>query len=401
MALVNQYKNNAAGKLLAAITAVSTSCTLQSGQGSNFPTADGTSTKFLVTLVKSTGEREICVCKRTAGSDVITFIDVTTGNASVNGRAQEGTSALTFSADDQVELRLTAAQITSFEEEIDTLQTTVAAIDADYLDSDHLPGGADEDDHDTRYYTQAQLWTQTELSADNALGIDMGNITANRSDLAHSEITDDEATKHRLINDSAGNGDTTELWSADKIYDELALKSDSTHTHPDQNSIQLYADYNTLHRSYDFISSLTGYSTVGVPWGTNCVHNTGILTGNLSSFSTTTPIHVFTAFLQTNIDRLRWSCWYAADDRDAEARVAIYAYPGANAAVGATEDTSTVRTLPYDNNDPDTYNSASESISISSSGWYIIQFQMRSTDPTPGRYGCGAVSIYLFDDSYS
>lgn len=34
-----------------------------------------------------------------------------------------------------------------------------------------------------------------------------------------------------LINDSAGNGDTNDVWSADKIYDELATKSATTHDH--------------------------------------------------------------------------------------------------------------------------------------------------------------------------
>ena len=46
---------------------------------------------------------------------------------------------------------------------------------------------------------------------------------------AHSDLTDDEAEKHRVINDLAAN--TTELWSASKISTELAGKSNTTHTH--------------------------------------------------------------------------------------------------------------------------------------------------------------------------
>jgi hypothetical protein len=118
---------------------------------------------FLVTIIKSTGEREICVCKRTAGQDVITFIDPATGNASVTGRGREGTVALAFAASDRVECRLTAAQIESFEDDIDSLQTTVTAINADYLDSTHHAAGST--DHDDRYYTEAESYDQTEIDA--------------------------------------------------------------------------------------------------------------------------------------------------------------------------------------------------------------------------------------------
>ena len=46
---------------------------------------------------------------------------------------------------------------------------------------------------------------------------------------AHSDLSDDEATKHRLINDSGTS--TTLLWSASKIIAQLALKSASSHNH--------------------------------------------------------------------------------------------------------------------------------------------------------------------------
>lgn len=55
------------------------------------------------------------------------------------------------------------------------------------------------------------------------------DIDVDPSAISHSEITDDEAAKHRLINDSSST--STVLWSASKISTELSGKSDTTHNH--------------------------------------------------------------------------------------------------------------------------------------------------------------------------
>jgi len=391
---VYQYANNAAGQLLAGITAVSTSCTLQSGQGSNFPTADhdggAGATAFKVTLIKSTGEREICLCERTAGSDVLTFVDPTTGAASVNGRAQESTSALVFDANDQVELRLTKGQVESFEEDIDDLETTVTAIAADYLDSDHLPGGANEDDHDDRYYTESEVWTRAELAAaGGGAPVDAEHLTG-KDAIAHSEITDDEATKHRLINDSAGNGDTTELWSANKIYDQLALKSSSTHSHPNLTYVQHYMELD--------YGNFTGAGGL-LSWDRSNALSALSLTGSLSTFGVFEPPGSCVLKLDSNINRMRWTVLYGAYDRNCTARVRIFDLPALNAANGTTRDTGASRTLSYDNNDPLIYESAAETISIPDDDLYQIWFEMITTDPTPGRFGIGGVLLEFYDSS--
>lgn len=406
----NQYDNNAVGKLLADLAVGGTSLTLQSGQGSNFPTADGTTTQFKITLVKSTGEREICVCSRTAGSDVISFI------GGVSGRGQEGTSALAFSAGDQVELRLTAAQIQSFEDDIDTLQTTVSGISADYLDSAHLPGGADEDDHDARYYTQAQSYTKTELDAAGT-GRPNYNETWTRAQLAasgggapidaehltgkdaitHSQITDNEATKHRLINDSAGNGATTSLWSADKIYDQLALKSATSHTH-DKASMTVCQ----LHNLYQYVPEPTmakllkydtwfqnySLSSIGSPIGTN------------ESFSTSDPaFRPQVVFLDSSQDNCASAVRIGVLERNAQWRWALYNMPGVGSGVGSTEDvgvsqtagTSTYYQTKTDSNDP----------CIQSGGFFLFGVQGLTTDNTPGRYGILNGYGLFFPDSIS
>jgi hypothetical protein len=100
MALI--LKNNAIAKLNAGISTGATSLTLQAGQGALFPTL-ATGDWFPVTLLRSDNTLEICRCTARAG-DVLTVT-----------RAQEGTAAITFSAGDRVELRLTAAAMAEFE----------------------------------------------------------------------------------------------------------------------------------------------------------------------------------------------------------------------------------------------------------------------------------------------
>ena len=88
--------NNANGNLSGAITAAATTITLQTGQGDLFPSPnDGSGDFFPVTLVRATGELEICYCTKRAG-DVLTVT-----------RAREGTTGKTFNAGERVSLRLT------------------------------------------------------------------------------------------------------------------------------------------------------------------------------------------------------------------------------------------------------------------------------------------------------
>ena len=88
--------NNANGNLSGAITAAATTITLQTGQGDLFPAPNaGTGDFFPVTLVRATGELEICYCTKREG-EVLTVT-----------RARESTTAKTFSAGDRVSLRLT------------------------------------------------------------------------------------------------------------------------------------------------------------------------------------------------------------------------------------------------------------------------------------------------------
>ena len=88
--------NNANGNLSGAITAAATTITLQTGQGAMFPIPNTVAGDFFpVTLVRPTGELEICYCTKREG-EVLTVT-----------RARESTTAKTFSAGDRVSLRLT------------------------------------------------------------------------------------------------------------------------------------------------------------------------------------------------------------------------------------------------------------------------------------------------------
>lgn len=94
--------NNATSKLASSISSSSTTLSLLPGDGAKFPALSGGDT-FPVTLVKASGQLEICRCTARS-SDVLTVI-----------RGQENTSAKTFEAGDRIELRLTEG---AFEERI-------------------------------------------------------------------------------------------------------------------------------------------------------------------------------------------------------------------------------------------------------------------------------------------
>lgn len=93
--------NNASSTLASSLSSSSTSLILSAGQGSLFPVL-ATGDWHPLTLIRSDGQYEI-VRATARSSDTITI-----------QRAQEGTSALPFSAGDGVEIRLTKAAIDEF-----------------------------------------------------------------------------------------------------------------------------------------------------------------------------------------------------------------------------------------------------------------------------------------------
>jgi hypothetical protein len=99
-----KLSNNAISSLLSAITADSTSIILKSGDGAKFPSL-GAGDYFPATLSKSDGSLEVV---RVTGRS---------GDTLTATRAQEGTTALSFSAGALIELRLTAATV----EDINTI----------------------------------------------------------------------------------------------------------------------------------------------------------------------------------------------------------------------------------------------------------------------------------------
>lgn len=77
--------------------------------------------------------------------------------------------------------------------------------------------------------TEAQVKTYVDASAGADIDDTAGNGDTDKVWSA-DKVYDELATKvnSSAIDDTAGNGDTDKLWSADKVYDELATKVDST-----------------------------------------------------------------------------------------------------------------------------------------------------------------------------
>lgn len=99
--MANQvYANNASAVLASSITDSSTTITVSSGQGAFFPTISGGNWAY-ITLVDTSGNSEIVKCTaHTVASDSFTCT-----------RAQESTTARSFSAGDLFELRVTKATL--------------------------------------------------------------------------------------------------------------------------------------------------------------------------------------------------------------------------------------------------------------------------------------------------
>lgn len=108
------FKNNAKTRLESAIAISDTSFTVVSGGGADFPVLS-INDHMLITLEDSSGNKEIVKVIARVG-DVFTIGTDPGGAASVLGRAQDGTTAQGFSAQDIVELRLTAGFIDALKE---------------------------------------------------------------------------------------------------------------------------------------------------------------------------------------------------------------------------------------------------------------------------------------------
>jgi hypothetical protein len=88
--------NNAVSRLASSLAVGDTTLPVSTGEGAKFPTLAG-GDWFPLTVVKADGSLEIMRCTARSGDN----LTVT--------RAQESTTAKTFSAGDRVELRMTAA----------------------------------------------------------------------------------------------------------------------------------------------------------------------------------------------------------------------------------------------------------------------------------------------------
>lgn len=107
--------NNANSTLAGNLTAASTSFTVYTGQGSRFPTINdgGVGTQYTkATFQKSNGTKEIVtVVRHDAGTDTFTIGVAGTVTGDAAGRAQEGTSAASWSIGDVVAIRPTKGLI--------------------------------------------------------------------------------------------------------------------------------------------------------------------------------------------------------------------------------------------------------------------------------------------------
>lgn len=108
------FKNNAKTRLASAVAIGATSFTVVTGEGTLFPVLS-VNDHMLVTLEDSSGNKEIVKVTQRSG-DTFTIGSVPGGAGDVAGRGQDGTTAQGFSAQDIVELRLTAGFVDALKE---------------------------------------------------------------------------------------------------------------------------------------------------------------------------------------------------------------------------------------------------------------------------------------------
>jgi hypothetical protein len=126
-----QLRNNAVGFLTAPIGSSDTSIALQTGNGAKFPTLGG-SDYFYATLSGTDGALEIVKATARSG-DTLTVV-----------RAQEGTTAASFSAGSRMELRVTAASVRDLVEEHDQAVEISIADAGNYYTSSNVEGALQE-----------------------------------------------------------------------------------------------------------------------------------------------------------------------------------------------------------------------------------------------------------------
>tara|TARA_R100000808_G_scaffold3367_1_gene12052 strand:- start:1410 stop:3029 length:1620 start_codon:yes stop_codon:yes gene_type:complete len=114
----------------------------------------------------------------------------------------------------------------------------------------------------------------TDDTANNEVDVDV-----NQGNIDHNQLLNYAAGEHRVIDDNAGDGDTTKLWSADKITDQLATKSGTSHNH-DSSYLQIASNLSDLN------SALTARGNLGL--GDAAVENKASAVFNANALRTKT-----------------------------------------------------------------------------------------------------------------
>jgi hypothetical protein len=139
--------NNASSTLAGSISALSTTILVQTGDGVDFPTL-GADDYFPATLTKIVGGLPVREIVKVTATGIDSFTVV---------RGQEGTTAVTFSAGDAIELRMTAG----------TFETLIADGGTDKISTDAAATGAVVLDCADTFVHDLTLAGNTTVSLDN------------------------------------------------------------------------------------------------------------------------------------------------------------------------------------------------------------------------------------------